>query len=340
MNYLVRSSRFSLKRVLPCAMLFFCLAGSAVGQTTKIVAVANRAGSDPAPPIPTSPLSAISAAVQRMTSTPGFPYGRQYLATRDMYFLLRTQPAENLKRLQDSLHRDSVWLRQLTEEIRGQGFDPANSTVQAEGGKLLWELVPFQYPPLQPVLLQPVAAQPLALQPAFSPKSKGNSTAFYDPVSGTVRLASQAGRWPRAVSLLHEAMHAMQSEPGKVSATLMRQAPWTAKTWLYYATRERPLALEAAVECGPSLLTGIATSELYHRALPGAPAIRAALVTPAGRAYNTEWLLRQAHRFGVFGDSATARALGYSHREIVGINDLLGSTSAGRQFLLGLLPEE
>jgi hypothetical protein len=151
-----------------------------------------------------------------------------------------------------------------------------------------------------------------------------------------VELGPQPGRWPRAVSLIHEAMHAQQSQPGPVSLGLLDLAPWSARTWTYSATRDNPRALEAAVECGPSLLTGMAIVELYHRTLPRAPALRSALVMPSGRAWNSEWMLRQAHRFGVFGDTPTARALGYQHSQVVGINDLLGGTQPGRQFVLQL----
>jgi hypothetical protein len=302
------------------------IAGAFVAWTTSIAAaplvevaaVDSPATRLAAAALPAGPLSAVADAVRRPPHTPAFPYGRQHASTQAVYFLLRSRPASELDGLRDTLHRDSAWLRQLTDEARLQGFDPLDARVQAEGGALLWQLVPFEYPPLGP-------AAPGRLQ--------AKSTSLYDPVTGTVELGSQPGRWPRAVSLIHEAMHAMQSQPGPVSFSLLNRAPWSARTWTYSATRDNPRALEAAVECGPSLLTGIATAELYHRVLPGAPDLRAALVMPSGRTWNSEWLLRQAHRFGVFGDTPTARALGYRHDRVVGINDLLGGTQPGRQFV-------
>ena len=272
--------------------------------------------------LPAGPLSAITDAVRRPPQTPAFPYGRQHSGTQAVYFLLRTRPASELDQLCDNLHRDSGWLRQLTDEVHRQGFDPLDPRVQAAGGALLWQIVPFEYPPLRP---------------AATGRLNAKSTSLYDPVTGAVELGPQPARWPRAVSLIHEAMHAMQSQPGPVSFDLLNRMPWGPRTWTYSATREHPQALVAAVECGPSLLTGIATAELYHRVLPDAPNLRTALVMPSGRTWSSEWLRRQAHRFGVFGETPTARALGYEHTQVVGINDLLGGTHAGRQFVLQLL---
>jgi hypothetical protein len=263
----------------------------------------------------------VAAALDRPPQTPAFPYGEQHAATRSMYWLLRDRSASELDDLCRTLHRDSTWLRQLTDEMNRQGFDPLDHRVQEAGGALVWKLVPFEYPPLRE-----------------APRGKlpGKATSLYDPVSGTVELGPQPGRWPRAVSLLHEAMHALQSEPGPVSFRLLDRSPWNARTWTYSATRENPQALEAAVETGPSLLTGIATAELYHCVLPDAPRLRAMLAVRSGRSWSSEWLLRQAHRFGVFGDTPTARELGYQHAQVVGINELLGGTVPGRQFVLEL----
>jgi hypothetical protein len=314
-----RTATYVLAVGLPAAAFVGWITSIAAAPQVDLASIGSRASPAAAvAALPAGPFSAVVAALRRPPQTPAFPYGRQHAGTQAVYSLLRARPESELDDLCDTLHRDSAWLRQLTEEARRQGFDPLDARVQVAGGALLWQLVPFEYPPLRP---------------AAPGRLKAKSTSLYDPVSGTVELGPQPARWPRAVSLIHEAMHAMQSQPGPVSYGLLNRVPWSARTWTYSATRDNPRALEAAVECGPSLLTGMAIVELYHRTLPAAPNLRAALVMPSGRAWNSEWLLRQAHRFGVFGDTPTARALGYQHTQVVGINDLLGGTQAGRQFV-------
>ena len=142
------------------------------------------------------------------------------------------------------------------------------------------------------------------------------------------------------MSLVHEAMHGLQSEPGSVSWELLAASPWSARTWTYSASRDNPRALALAVECGPSLLNGLLMTELYSRVLPAAPSLRSTLAVPSGRVYSSDWLLRQAHRWGIFGDSATARALGGRHERPASIDELLGQTAAGRKFVREMLAAE
>jgi hypothetical protein len=273
-------------------------------------------------PIPPGPLAAVRAALQRPLGTPAFPYGKQHRGTLLVYWQLRRYPAERLNALELAVHGQPNWLRQLTAEADAGGFDPHAPPAQVEGARLLWELVPFEYPPLE------------ALE--HGRQADTTATTFYDPASGVVSLSQRTARWPRAVSLLHEALHAQQSQPGLVTWEMLGTRPWSPRTWLYSAMRDNPRAMDLAVELGPSLASGLAIAELYHRCRPGGAAIEARLVTPSGRSLSVEWMLRQAHRHGVFGDTALARALGERHARAAGINELLGETSAGRQFVTSL----
>ncbi|HEY5312968.1 MAG TPA: hypothetical protein VIK18_10635 [Pirellulales bacterium] len=288
-------------------------------------------GSGQPPPIPPGPLHAVAAALERPPGTPAFPYGIQSHGTQRVYDELRACPAEQLDALERAIHRQPTWLRQLTAEVDCGGFDPHAPPAQVEGARLLWQLVPFQYPPLESI--------PRGRQ------ADTTSTAFYDPLSGTVSLSEQIARWPRAVSLLHEAMHAQQSAPGPVTWAMLIAEPRTPRTWLYSAMRDNPRAMDAAVELGPSLVSGLAIVELYHRCRPDAAELRTRLVAPSGRSLSVEWMLRQAHRHGLFGDTPQARLLGAGRSlgavpsGLVGINALLGESPAGRQFVKSLVGE-
>ncbi len=149
------------------AYALLALAGAMICWATSIVAAPNRRGrygglaraQTAVPALPAGPFSAVAAAVSRPPRTPPFPYGREHAGTQAVYFLLRTRPASELDDLCDVLHRDSAWLRQLTEEARRQGFDPLDAQVQIEGGALLWQLVPFEYPPLRPAAAGPIEGQ-------------------------------------------------------------------------------------------------------------------------------------------------------------------------------------
>lgn len=268
---------------------------------------------------------AVSPAATKPVVASPFPYGRDHASAQAIYHLLRTRTHAELDQIERTLHRRSRWLAELSDEIGRRGFDPHAPAVQQRAAELLERLMPFRYPPVQP-------AAPSMLQPG--------SVAAYEPVHGRVYLAAEPGRWPLSVSLLHEATHALQSAPGPVGFALLRQAPWSARTWTYSATRENPKALRVAVECGPSLLTGLAIAELSRQVLPPGPELRCTLSTPAGRMYSTRWLLLAAHRYGLFGDNPTARALGVQHARVVGINELLGGGAAGRQFVASLLPTD
>ena len=274
-------------------------------------------------PIPPGPLAAVQAALERPSGTPAFPYGKQHRGTLLVYWELRRYPAERLNALELAVHGQPNWLRQLTAEADAGGFDPHAAPAQVEGARLLWELVPFQYPPLEGL--------------EHGRQADTTATTFYDPASGVVSLSERIARWPRAVSLLHEAMHAQQSQPGPVTWEMLVARPWAPRTWLYSAMRDSPRAMDVAVELGPSLASGLAIAELYHRCRPLGSAIESRLATPSGRSLSVEWMLRQAHRHGIFGDTELARSLGERHSQVAGINELLGETTAGRQFVKSLV---
>jgi hypothetical protein len=276
-------------------------------------------------PIPPGPLHAVAAALQRPPGTPAFPYGIQSRGTQAVYHELRACPAEQLDALEGAVHRQPTWLRQLTAEVEAGGFDPHAPAAQVAGARLLWELVPYQYPPLENI--------------SHGRQADTTSTAFYDPISGVVSLSEQIARWPRAVSLLHEAMHAQQSAPGPVTWAMLIAEPWTPRTWLYSAMRDNPRAMDTAVELGPSLVSGLAIVELYHRCRPDRAALGTRLVTPSGRWLSVEWMLRQAHHHGMFGDTPLARMLHAAHTRVIGIHELLGESPAGRQFVHSLVAE-
>ncbi|HEX3656747.1 MAG TPA: hypothetical protein VHV55_13105 [Pirellulales bacterium] len=274
-------------------------------------------------PIPPGPLDAVAAALERPPGTPAFPYGVQSHGTQAVYDVLRVCPAEQLDALERAIHRQPTWLRQLTAEVDAGGFDPHAPPAQVAGARLLWQLVPYQYPPLESI--------------SRGRQADTTSTAFYDPISGVVSLSEQIARWPRAVSLLHEAMHAQQSAPGTVTWAMLIAEPRTPRTWLYSAMRDNPRAMDAAVELGPSLASGLAIVELYHRCLPKTPELSTRLVAPSGRSCSVEWMLRQAHLHGMFGDTPLARSLGAMPSSVAGINELLGESTAGRQFVKSLV---
>lgn len=306
-----------------------CLAALALMLGQHTLHAAEPAGPTVLPsqprPIPPGPLAAVARALERPPGTPRFPYGRQARGTRAVYWQLRGCSPGQLDALLRAVHSQPVWLRQLTAELSAAGFDPHAAIVQAEGAKLLWQLVPYEYPPLAAL--------------ARFGQADTTSTAFYDPRSGRISLSEKTARWPRAVSLVHEAMHAQQSEPGPVTWAMLQAEPWSARTWLYSAMRDRPRAMDAAVELGPSLASGLAILELYKRCNDHAPAVQARLALPSGRSLSLEWMLRQAHQHGIFGDTPLARELGALPMNVRGINELLGDVQVGRQFVSSLVGE-
>ena len=189
---------------------------------------------------------------------------------------------------------------------------------------LLWQLVPFQYPPLESL--------------EHGRQADTTATTFYDPASGVVSLSERIARWPRAVSLLHEALHAQQSQPGPVSWAMLGTRPWIAADMALFGHARQPPGDGRGRGAGP-----IAGQRIGHcRAVSSLPAgqsgDRSRLDVPSGRSLSVEWMLRQAHRHGVFGDTAGwPGALGARHGQVVGINELLGETTAGRQFVSSLV---
>ncbi|HEX4147567.1 MAG TPA: hypothetical protein VHY20_01210, partial [Pirellulales bacterium] len=206
---------------------------------TVALPAASHAGAPERPlaPIPPGPLAAVQSALQRPAGTPDFPYGQQSLATQLVYQQLCRYPADRLAALELAVHRQPKWLAQLTAETDAGGFDPHAAPAQIEGARLLWQLMPYQYPPLESL--------------ERGRQADTTATTFYDPTSGVVSISERIARWPRAVSLLHEALHAQQSQPGPVTWPMLAAAPWTPRTWLYSAMRHNPRAMDVAVELGP-----------------------------------------------------------------------------------------
>src|SRR5689334_11665264 len=102
--------------------LLFALGATAEPGGLLAVSRPTLAEAKPAP-LPAGPLPALAMALKRPIGTPPFPYGRQFSGTQALYFLLRAHDRVAVKSLCDTLHREPVWLRRLTDEVRGQGFD-------------------------------------------------------------------------------------------------------------------------------------------------------------------------------------------------------------------------